>query len=74
MDEALCNYPAIHILPEYKQYVKNGRKIPVEKALLQADPLNKNIYRCYCDEIFYGIASVNEQLVCLEKLLNLDMG
>lgn len=74
MAEALCNYPRIDVSTEYKTYIINGRKIPLDQARLQEDILAKNIYRCYCGNTFYGIASIDENLVRIEKLLNLNMG
>lgn len=70
MDKALNAYPIINIDNTFKKYVENGRKVPVENAEIEQDKLGKNLYICFCDNIFYGIAEIENDLICFEKLLN----
>lgn len=70
MDIALKTYPAINIDKTYKKYVENGRKVPIEHAEIMDDKLGKNLYICFCDNTFYGIAKIESDLICFEKLLN----
>ncbi len=74
MENALLNYPAIHVNSEYEIYVKNGRKIPIDMAVIDKDTLNKNVYKCYCNGVFYGVASLEEDIIRIDKLLNINVG
>lgn len=70
MDKALNAYPIINIDNTFKKYVENGRKVPVKNAEIEQDKLDKNLYICFCNNIFYGIAKIENDLICFEKLLN----
>jgi len=70
MDKALNAYPIINIHNTFKKYVENGRKVPVENSEIEQDKLGKNLYICFCDNVFYGIAKIENDLICFEKLLN----
>lgn len=73
MEEVLYDYPSIYVNDDYKSYVMNGRKIPIEKAKIDQDHLGKNVYICFCENEFYGIAGINDGLIKLVKLLNVGM-
>lgn len=73
MEDVLYDYPSIHVNDIYKSYVVNGRKISIENAKIDEDYLGKNVYRCFCENRFYGIASINDGFIKLVKLLNVGM-
>ena len=69
IEETLKKYPCITISKDFEKYVQNGRKIPIVNADIQKDEVKTNIYKCFCNDIFYGIASIEDDMVVLNKLL-----